>query len=92
MGHPQRGVLLDVEPGYEVSFRVSETVYDLITVDFQVTWREGTVERSAPAEAPTSVIAVFQKTWGSTVIESMAFVCSSVILSFGKFAETASYE
>ena len=61
----------DVEPEYEVSFRVSETVYDLITVDFQVTWREGTVERSAPAEAPTSVIAVFQKTWGSTVIESM---------------------
>ncbi|HEY3359335.1 MAG TPA: hypothetical protein VGQ83_39160 [Polyangia bacterium] len=59
----------DVEPDYDVSFMVSETVYDLITIEFQVTWREGTVARSAAA--PSTVIAVYQKTWGSTVIDAM---------------------
>jgi hypothetical protein len=66
----------NVEPDYEVSFANREVVYDIITVDFEITWRQGVVEGTT--EDPTQVAVVYQKTWGSTVMSHLA---GSVLIS-----------
>lgn len=68
-------VELNVEPDYEVSWRTRNTVNDIITVEFDVTWRQGLVEGTP--EDPEVVGGAYQKTWGSTVIDYMA---GSVVL------------
>ncbi len=57
----------DVEPEYDVSFVTRNEVDDIITVEFDVTWRFGVVEGNA--EAPTLVAGNWQKTWGTTFID-----------------------
>jgi hypothetical protein len=61
---------LDVETGYDVSFMIDNTVYDIITVEFQVTWRESHTEGTL--EAPTAVAANYMKTYGSDVMKLLA--------------------
>jgi predicted small lipoprotein YifL len=56
----------DVETGYDFSYRVHNIVHDLITIDFDITWRHGVVQGSP--SAPTVVAARYQKTAGSSVI------------------------
>lgn len=62
----QKGVL----PGAEASFRVNNTVHDLIKVEFEVTWQAGVARGTA--EAPEVVAAVYRKTGGTNVIKLMA--------------------
>jgi hypothetical protein len=65
-------VTRNVEPDYEVSFRIKNVVEDIITVEFEVTWRQGALERDeTEAKAPTRVVATYQKTWGTTFIERL---------------------
>lgn len=59
----------DVEPGYDVSFRVHNEVDDFITVTFEITWRESAIE--GPMEAPTVVAIRWQKTYGTTFITTI---------------------
>ncbi|HEY3355625.1 MAG TPA: hypothetical protein VGQ83_20405 [Polyangia bacterium] len=61
---------LNVETGYDVSFRLANTVYDIITVEFEVTWRQSHIDGTL--EAPLAVAANYQKTWGSSVMELLA--------------------
>jgi hypothetical protein len=60
----------NVETGYDVSFMNDETVYDIITVEFQVTWRESHI--AGTIDAPEKVAANYQKTNGSTVMQLLA--------------------
>jgi hypothetical protein len=60
----------DVETGYDVSFMVDETVDDVITVEFQMTWRQS--HTAGTVDAPTAVAANYQKTYGSDVIKLIA--------------------
>lgn len=60
----------DVETGYDRSFRVRNTVEDFVTVEFDVTWRQSVVDGSQ--EAPSTLAARFQKTWGTTFIEYLS--------------------
>ncbi|HCH64790.1 MAG: hypothetical protein CL927_05075 [Deltaproteobacteria bacterium] len=57
----------DVEPAYEVSYKVSHVVYDPITVEFDYTWRHGDVDgyEDEFTEAGTR----WQKTFGTEFIE-----------------------
>ena len=57
----------DVEPEYEHSFKLSNTVYDVITVEFDVNWRHGALDGNI--DAPQEVGSRWQKTFGSEVIE-----------------------
>jgi hypothetical protein len=63
-------VTWDVETGYDVSFRTDNTVNDIITVEFQVTWRESHTEGTV--DEPVAVAANYQKTWGSSVMQLLA--------------------
>ena len=54
------------EPEYPHSFRIRNIVRDLITLEFDMSWRAGTAEGSETA--PSVVVAVNQKTWGSTLV------------------------
>jgi len=56
----------DVEPEYDYSFRIHNEVDDIITVEFDITWRLGRVEGTEAA--PTLVAGTWQKTWGTTFI------------------------
>ena len=56
----------NVEPGYEVSFRVHNVVHDIVTVTFDITWREGVVAGSK--SAPQVVAARAAKTAGTSYI------------------------
>jgi hypothetical protein len=59
----------DVEKGYDVSFLTTYTDNNVVTVTFDLTWREGVV---AGTEAnPTQVSVVYQKTYGSSFISLM---------------------
>jgi hypothetical protein len=59
----------NVETGYDVSFLTSYTINNIVTVKFDLTWREGVV---AGTEAdPTAVSVVYQKTAGSTFVSMM---------------------
>lgn len=57
----------DVEADYDVSYRVKSTVYDVITVEFENTWRHGDVD--GYEDELTEVGTRWQKTFGSEVIE-----------------------
>lgn len=60
----------DVEADYDVSFRCRYVIEDVVTVSFDVTWRESAVEGTV--DAPTRVIVAYQKTWGSSFVRRMA--------------------
>lgn len=56
----------NVEPGFDRSFVVHNTVHDFITVNFDMTWRQSVVEGD---EAAPEVVAIrFQKTFGTVFI------------------------
>ncbi|MCK6502328.1 hypothetical protein L6R53_02835 [Myxococcota bacterium] len=57
----------DIEPEYEVSFRIHHLVEDLITVEYDIDWRQGVWEEDD--DGVQSVAARFQKTEGSSFIE-----------------------
>lgn len=56
----------DVEPEYDYSYVIHSVIENLITVEYDVTWRHGVVEGTL--EEPTLVAVRYQKTEGSTVI------------------------
>lgn len=60
----------DVEPEYDVSFRCRYVIEDVVTVSFDLTWRESAV--AGTVAAPTRVIVAYQKTWGSSFVRRMA--------------------
>ncbi|RME22930.1 MAG: hypothetical protein D6798_14610 [Deltaproteobacteria bacterium] len=57
----------DIEPEYDVSFRVHLLIDDIITVEYDTDWRQGVWEGTV--DAPVSVAARFQKTDGLALIE-----------------------
>lgn len=61
-------VTTNVEP-YDVSFRLHYTINNIVTVEFDVTFREGRV--TGTAEAPTAVSIVYAKTYGSNLVNTM---------------------
>src|SRR5690242_9522129 len=60
---------LDVEPMYDTSFVTHYTINNVVTVMFDLTWREGVV--SGSTSDPTQVSVVYQKTYGSTFVMMM---------------------
>lgn len=58
-----------VEEEYDFSYVIHSVIQNVITVEYDVTWRHGVVEGTV--EAPTLVAARFQKTAGSTVITDL---------------------
>jgi len=76
----------DVETGYDFSYRIHNVVHDIITVEFDVTWRQGAV--SGTVEEPEVVGTRFQKTFGTTYIDLMA----GSIVARAKDAETTEIE
>jgi hypothetical protein len=54
---------------YEVSFRIHYKIDDIVTVEFDVTFREGRV--TGTANAPTAVSVVYSKTFGSNLVKMM---------------------
>jgi hypothetical protein len=52
----------DVEDGYDVSYRVHTRVEDLVTVEYDLTWRQGAVDDDIAAIR-------WQKTEGSSLVE-----------------------
>lgn len=61
---------LDVEAEYDVSYRVRLHIEDVVTIEFDLTWRESAVEGTV--DAPTRVVVAYQKTWGSSFVRRMA--------------------
>lgn len=59
----------DMEPDYDYSFRIHNEVDDIVTVEFDVSWRFGVVEGAD--EAPQVVAGAFQKVFGTTFISIM---------------------
>ena len=59
----------DVEEGYDVSFRVHNETDDIITVTFDVTWRQSAAEGTV--DDPTVVAIRWQKTFGTTFITTI---------------------
>jgi hypothetical protein len=60
----------NVESGYDVSFRTDYTIHQaIVTVQFDLTWREGVV--AGTEAAPTQVSVVYDKTWGSDYVSLM---------------------
>ena len=57
----------DVEPEYEVSYKVSNTVNDVVTVEFDNVWRHGDVD--GYEDEFTEAGSRWQKTFGSEIIE-----------------------
>lgn len=57
----------DVEAGFDRSFVVHNRVFDFITVEFDMTWRQSVVE--GDAESPEVVAMRFQKTFGTVFID-----------------------
>lgn len=51
---------------YDFEYVIHNEVDDVITVEFDITWRHGAVEGTL--EAPELVVANYQKTWGTTFI------------------------
>jgi hypothetical protein len=59
----------NVETGYDVSFLTAYTIDSIVTVSYDLTWREGVV---AGTEAdPSQVSVVYQKTSGSSFVSLM---------------------
>lgn len=59
-------ITLDVEEGYDHSFRVRNVVEDIVTVEFDTTWRHSLIE--GDQESPELVAGAWQKTWGTVFI------------------------
>lgn len=59
----------DTEPEYDISYVVSQEVEDIVTVSYDVAWRQGLIQGSE--EAPEIVSARFQKIDGTSFIEKM---------------------
>ena len=57
----------DVEEGYDFSFRIRNVVHDVVTVEFDITWRESAVGGSV--QDPEVVGIAYQKTWGTEFID-----------------------
>ncbi|MDO9018170.1 MAG: hypothetical protein Q8S73_23255 [Deltaproteobacteria bacterium] len=57
----------NTEPEYPFSYRVHYIVRDLVTIEFDMSWRLGPIEGSEAA--PTAVSGVYQKTFGSSFID-----------------------
>lgn len=60
-------VMSNVETGFDVSFMIHNVVHDVITVIFDVTWRQSVV--SGDRAEPTQVAIRFQKTFGTVFID-----------------------
>lgn len=60
----------NVETGFDVSFLVHNVVHDLITIEFDITWREQAVKGTR--DAPEVVAIRYQKTWGTSAIDLIA--------------------
>jgi hypothetical protein len=54
---------------YDVSWVLHYTIKNVVTVQFDLTWREGAV--SGTKDAPTAVSAVYAKTYGSSLVKLM---------------------
>jgi hypothetical protein len=54
---------------YEVSFRLHYKIDNVVTVEFDVTFREGRV--TGTPDAPTAVSVVYSKTYGSNLVKMM---------------------
>jgi hypothetical protein len=63
-------VMRGVEQQYPVSFRVHNIVRDIITIEFDLTWRGGVIEGSN--DAPHAVSMRYQKTFGSDFIMTLS--------------------
>jgi len=61
----------NTEPEYEVSFTVSQTVEDIITVSYDVAYRHGRVGEMNSEDEPEIVSIRFQKVFGTEIIEKM---------------------
>ncbi len=59
----------DVEPEYDFSYVIHSVIVNVITVEYDVTWRHGVV--IGTLEAPTLVSARYQKTSGSSAIDDL---------------------
>ncbi|HJL17298.1 MAG TPA: hypothetical protein RMH99_16645 [Sandaracinaceae bacterium LLY-WYZ-13_1] len=57
------------DPEYDESYLVHHITYDIVTVEWDVTWRHGVVEGTA--EMPEVVAIRWQKTDGSTLINTI---------------------
>ena len=68
----------DVEPEYRWSHRSHLVIPDIVTVEFELTWRSGIVEGTE--EAPEITATRWQKTWGTTAISLLegSIVCRQV--------------
>jgi len=60
----------DVEDEYDVSFKVRYVIEDLVTVTFDVIWRQSAVEGTV--DAPIRVVIAYQKVWGSSFSRRVA--------------------
>lgn len=60
-------VTWDVEEGYDYSYRIHNVAEDIITVEFDITWRHGAVEGSV--DDPELVAIRYQKTNGTEFID-----------------------
>ncbi len=58
---------LNVEPQFPVSFRIHYWVYTIITVEWELTWRQGPLVGTVAQ--PTQVGARYQKTWGTNHLQ-----------------------
>lgn len=68
------GITLDVETGYDASWRFHNTYTKGITIEFDVTWRSGTLPWPTPdggAANPPTVAWRFKKTFGSAYIQTL---------------------
>jgi hypothetical protein len=57
----------DVEPAFDVSFVIHQTVYDLITIEFDLLWLHE--QQAGPVDAPEQVAMRWQKTEGTNFID-----------------------
>ena len=60
----------DVEDEYDVSFKVRYVIEDIVTVIFDVIWRQSAVEGTV--DAPIRVVIAYQKVWGSSFTRRVA--------------------
>jgi hypothetical protein len=58
-----------VESGYDASFRTHYVIHRIVTLEFELTWRESAI--SGGRESPLAVAVGYQKTWGSTLVTLM---------------------
>ncbi len=70
----------DVEPDYPFSHRSHLVIPDIVTVEFELTWRSDYVQRDPETDAPTMAATRWQKTWGTTAISLLegSIVCRRV--------------